>query len=67
MLEKKQKATTKKKSISFLSTPQPPSAPHLIAANGTNVDDIEWSNIDHQRTVSLALPPSKRRRLSLDP
>ena len=66
MLNKKSQPKSKRKgkTINFLSAPQPPSNPHLIASNGTNVDDVEWNNIDRARTVSLSTSPSKKRRLS---
>ena len=53
----------KRKSINFISAPQPPSHPHIIIENGTNVDDMEWDNINRIRKLSLATPPSKRARL----
>ena len=61
---KQQGKQKKRKSISFLSAPHAPSHPRVVVENGTNVDDVEWQNIDRTRAVSLAAPPSKRLRLS---
>ena len=61
---KKTQHKRKRNSINFLSAPQPPSQTSLIAARGTNVDGIEYDNIDRRRVVDMSMPPSQRRRLN---